>query len=523
MSLLPIRTVLPVAIAAMTIAVVSVDNASARSKLEKGEVKAIAEEAFIYGFPMVMNYGVYYESFVDTASSQYKAPFNQLYNTARVYTPADTAVVTPNSDTPYSFIGMDLRAEPIVICNPDIEKSRYFSLQLIDMYTFNYGYMGTRTTGNAAHCALIAGPRWKGKVPKTISTVFRSETDFSLGLIRTQLFNAVDIDNVKKIQAGYRALPLSQFEGRAAKARAAAVKWPKIDKELGAKDPFGYLNFLLSYAPATGPAAVEAPMRARFAKIGIAVGKPFDVAKLSADQKEDIRRMYDLPVDAIAVIGGGYDDTLFTRGPKRSTGTVQLLYAGKLNRSKGVPWLLRSLMIIADHDWHLHLAGSGSGPEYDECVALARQLGGRATLHGHVSHSRLADLMQQAHIQVLPSFFEGLPLVLFEGLASGCRIIATELSGFREFFGNAGRDTVRLIPLPPLETIDRPHPADEARLIDLLADTVIEMIAAVRRCPDVNDPQADHIAAEYTWPRVFERTISVYVEVLNASRVRGSR
>ena len=90
----------------------------AQDKLAKGEVQKIGEEAFVYGFPMVMNYAVYYESFVDKTSSQYKAPFNQLYNTARVYTPADTAVVTPNSDTPYSFIGMDLRAEPIVICNP---------------------------------------------------------------------------------------------------------------------------------------------------------------------------------------------------------------------------------------------------------------------------------------------------------------------------------------------------------------------------------------------------------------------
>ena len=220
MLLRPMKTILPVTIATMAIGVLSADCASARDKLQKGDVKAIAEEAFVYGYPMVMNYGVYYESFVDTASSQYKAPFNQFYNTARVYTPADTAVVTPNSDTPYSFIGMDLRAEPIVICNPDIEQSRYFSLQMIDMYTFNYGYMGTRTTGNAAQCALVAGPRWKGKAPKTIKTVFRSETDFSLGLIRTQLFNAADIDNVKKIQAGYRAMPLSQFEGRAAKARS---------------------------------------------------------------------------------------------------------------------------------------------------------------------------------------------------------------------------------------------------------------------------------------------------------------
>jgi len=67
------------------------------------EVRTIAEEAFVYGFPMVMGYGVMYEYAVDSKANQYKAPFNQLYNTARVYTPKDTAVVTPNSDTPYSF------------------------------------------------------------------------------------------------------------------------------------------------------------------------------------------------------------------------------------------------------------------------------------------------------------------------------------------------------------------------------------------------------------------------------------
>lgn len=260
----------------------------AQDKLAKGEVQKIGEEAFVYGFPMVMNYAVYYESFVDKTSSQYKAPFNQLYNTARVYTPADTAVVTPNSDTPYSFIGMDLRAEPIVICNPDIEKSRYFSLQLIDMYTFNYGYMGSRTTGNAAQCAMIAGPRWQGEKPKGVRTMFRSETEFSLGLIRTQLFDAADIENVKKIQAGYRAVPLSKFLGKPAPAASPAINWPKIDKELGAKDPSAYLNFLLAFCPPTGPAAVEAPMRASFARIGIEAGKPFAVDKLTPDQKAEL-------------------------------------------------------------------------------------------------------------------------------------------------------------------------------------------------------------------------------------------
>ena len=234
------------------------------------------------------------------------------------------------------------------------------------------------------------------------------------------------------------------------------------------------------------------------------------IIALSSDQKKNIQKVFDIPAEAITVIGGGYENALFNRGPQRSDKTIQLLYAGKLNQSKGVPWLLRSLMTITDQDWHLHMAGNGSGPEYETCIELARQLGDRVTLHGHVSHHRLAELMKKAHIQVLPSFFEGLPLVLFEGLASGCRVITTELPGFREIFGNAEQDTVRLIPLPPLKTIDQPYPEDEARLIDALSRNLLEMIATARRFPDVNDPEADQIATHYTWSRVFERTLSVY-------------
>src|SRR5215470_18517804 len=150
----------------------------AQPQLAPGEVKEIADEALIYGLPLVMNYTVFYEYFIDKGGPQYKAPFNQLYNTARVYTPQDTSVVTPNSDTPYSFVAMDLRAEPFVICNPEIEKERYFSVQLVDMYTFNYGYIGSRATGNGAGCHLIAGQAWRGEKPAGIAQVFRCETDF---------------------------------------------------------------------------------------------------------------------------------------------------------------------------------------------------------------------------------------------------------------------------------------------------------------------------------------------------------
>jgi len=260
----------------------------AQGALAPGETRQIAEEAFVYGFPMVMNYAVFYQYFVDKASPEYKAPIGQLYNTARVYTPADKAVVTPNSDTPYSFVGMDLRAEPFVICNPDIEKGRYFSVQLVDLYTFNYGYMGSRTTGNGAACHMVAGPSWQGETPPGIAEVFRSETDFSLALIRTQLFDPADIENVKKIQAGYRALPLSKFQGRPAPPAPPEIAWPKIDNASADADPFAYLNFVLALSPPTGPAAVEVPMRARFAKIGVAAGKPFAVDALTPDQKAEL-------------------------------------------------------------------------------------------------------------------------------------------------------------------------------------------------------------------------------------------
>jgi hypothetical protein len=97
---------------ALGAAALSVEPALSQSSPSPAEVSKIAEKAFAYGLPLVMNYTVFYEYFIDKTGAQYKAPPDQLYNTARVYTPQDTTIVTPNSDTPYSFVAMDLRAEP---------------------------------------------------------------------------------------------------------------------------------------------------------------------------------------------------------------------------------------------------------------------------------------------------------------------------------------------------------------------------------------------------------------------------
>jgi len=279
------------------------------SKQENSVTQAVShkddyKDAYIYGFPMVMNYGVMYAYFVDRNSGQFKAPFNQIYNEASVFTPKDTAIVTPNSDTPYSFVGLDLRAEPVVLCMPRIEKSRYYDVQLVDMYTFNYGYMGSRTTGNDAGCYMVAGPDWKGETPRGIKKVFNSETQFGLIGYRTQLFGAGDMPNVKKIQAGYKVQTLSQFLKQPAPPAAPAIDFPPFTKD-DMKLPFPkFLNFVLQFCP---PIEEEKALRARFATIGIEAGKPFDLDKLSEAQKAEealgVKEGYDAIVNQKDNIG----------------------------------------------------------------------------------------------------------------------------------------------------------------------------------------------------------------------------
>lgn len=269
------RRIMPKIVVIATAVVVLMRSTPVTAQDQRGlaEAKAIAEEAYLYGFPMIVGYDVLHKFFIDRNSGQFKAPINQLHNEARVFTPKDTGISTPNSDTPYSMALLDLRAEPFVLCMPEIEKARYYDVQLVDLYTDNYGYMGSRTTGNGAGCYLVAGPDWKGQTPKGVAKAFRSETQFSLVIYRTQLFNSADMDNVKKVQAGYKVQPLSAFLGQPAPSAAPAIDWPKFEQEAFTTRFPEYLDFLLQFCPHIGTAAVEKPLREKFARIGIGPGK----------------------------------------------------------------------------------------------------------------------------------------------------------------------------------------------------------------------------------------------------------
>lgn len=301
------------------------------------QARAIAKEAYIYGFPIVDNYRVQYAYFVNKQNPEYKGGWNEVHNVARLFTPEDTAIQTPNADTPYSTVGADLRAEPLVLTVPPIEQNRYYSLQFVDGYTYNMAYVGSRTTGNGGGKYLLAGPNWKGDKPEGINEVIRSDTDLAFVLYRTQLFGPSDLDQVKKIQAGYQATPLSVYLNRPAPPPAPPIDFvPPLTPEQERTSPqfFEILDFALRFAP-TLPN--EKQLRDKFATIGIGPNGDFEADKLSPQMRSAIEGgMADAWADLDALKKNKVDTGEV--GSAQFFGTADDLKGNYLYRMAGAAW-----------------------------------------------------------------------------------------------------------------------------------------------------------------------------------------
>ena len=257
--------------------------------LTADEARAIAKEAYIYGFPIVDSYRIQYSFFADPQSPEYKGNWNEVHSSARVFTPEDRTVQTPNSDTPYSMLGLDLRQEPVVITVPEIEQGRYYSLQFVDAYTFNFAYVGSRATGNEGGNYMVAGPGWSGDTPPGVKQVIPCETQFALVIFRTQLFNPADITQVVHIQEQYRAKPLSQFLGTEAPEALPDIAFPHpLTPEEQKTSPrfFEILNFELQFCPANPS---ETALMERFAKINVGAGMTFDINSMKPEIQQAIK------------------------------------------------------------------------------------------------------------------------------------------------------------------------------------------------------------------------------------------
>ncbi|MBS2213624.1 DUF1254 domain-containing protein [Carboxylicivirga mesophila] len=256
-------------------------------KLSPQEAMEIAKEAYIYGFPMVMNYKTLDAYTLDNNSPEYKGEFNQKSCEARLYTPEDKAVVTPNSDTPYCMMWCNISHEPIVISVPDVEPERYYSFQLIDLYTHNFAYIGSLTTGSRAGKYLIAATDWTGEKPDGIDEIIRCETDLFLNIVRTQLMNENDIENVRAIQDQYQLQTLSQYMGNEPAAATSQNNFMAWNEGVQfTVQSFKYLSFILKHIT---PADEEKPLMARFAKLGIGTDAGFDLNAFDAATQDSIK------------------------------------------------------------------------------------------------------------------------------------------------------------------------------------------------------------------------------------------
>lgn len=261
-------------------AFLSISLSAAALALSPEEARSIAKDATTYGLPLVDGYRVLHAYAINKQSPEYKNSLNHLGSVGRVFTPEDTTIQTPNSDTPYSMVGFDLRREPLVFSIPPIDKDRYFSVQFIDAYTHNFDYAGSRTTGNSGGRFLLAGPSWNGETPPGITKVFRCETNLGIAIFRTQLLNPDDIENVRRIQAAYKVEPLSASLNLPAPPAPQEIAFPSPLSPQDQKSSlqfFSLLDFLLDNFCPVHPSEKE--LRARFASLGLGADGPFDPSK----------------------------------------------------------------------------------------------------------------------------------------------------------------------------------------------------------------------------------------------------
>ncbi len=255
--------------------------------VKSDHLSALAEEAYIYAFPMLMGYRYLFGSYLAKGAPSYRAPLNSLVSDSRALDWRFKDVITPNADTPYSFATLDLRTEPYVLSVPSVT-DRYYVMQLEDLLGFNEHYVGTRATGTEAGSYLLVGPRWSGDVPQDITQTLRFETDIVFLIGRTQLLGPEDVSRLQAVQRGYELQPLSVFAATPAAANAPVVDWPIWADEASRDERFiGYLNFLLTFCEPVHDD--DAALMRRLGEIGVAPGAAFDAETLDPDARDAVR------------------------------------------------------------------------------------------------------------------------------------------------------------------------------------------------------------------------------------------
>ena len=230
---------------------------------------------------------------------------------------------------------------------------------------------------------------------------------------------------------------------------------------------------------------------------------------LHAQQEDELMRLLNVPQERVSVIGAGYREGIFHARESVGEKSPTLVYAGKLSYSKGVPQLLDAVQILRAEipDLHLHIAGAGAGEESQRIVQRIEELSANVTWHGQMPPEQLAELFRRSRVMVLPSFYEGLPLVLVEAIACGCRAVATDLPGIRQIADAIPR-VVELVPLPQMQSVDQP-------IRNELPSFATHLCEGVRKALSQKGLHLDtSLTGPFTWGEVFSRIEHIWRKLL---------
>jgi hypothetical protein len=246
---------------------------------DAAELRSIARDAYTFGYAMIENYRTLYEQAIDASDPRYTGGFGRYRHYSDPFTPTNTDIVTPNNDTPYSWGWFDLRAEPWAITVPAID--RFYILPFHDLYTVFAGYVSAATTGTGPRCYLLAGPSWTGGTPEGFDGVLIASTDF-VGCLGRTAFTDGDVEELRRIQQSYNAIPLHEHQGTPAPA-PEPVAWPAWE-EAAATDIhfYDYLDHLLQFAPVLDE---DRAIRDRMASAGLDGSGTFDTSALSPEDR----------------------------------------------------------------------------------------------------------------------------------------------------------------------------------------------------------------------------------------------
>lgn len=232
------------------------------------------------------------------------------------------------------------------------------------------------------------------------------------------------------------------------------------------------------------------------------------VFALNSVQAQTIKKLYKLDDTQVITSGSGYNPEMFYPIKRERNKKVKISYVGKICNAKGVPHLINAIENTKNlNKIELNLIGKGNAPESEEILSIIKNKKAKINYLGALPQKELENTLRFSDVFILPSFFEGLPLVVIEALASGAKVIATDLPGLDDFLGEEFKnlDAIRYIKMPRLKTVDEPLDEDIQSFEEEIITLIDEVSSEIINDKEYKIDEVMKLLEDKTWKGLFNR------------------